>query len=281
MNLLLWLIWVVVIVAIAIWAFGGAQRRRRQSLEKAAEQGGLTSEDWASIQRHCPMVSEMLPESYRAELEKVVLVLLEEKNFEACGDLDEVTREMKVVILAQAALLLVGRPHKYYEKLRTVLIYPDAYHGGDEDEDPEDSVRLGESWESGSVVLSWRSVRKGGENTEDGHNVVIHEFAHQLDQENRHADGFPVLQEGEAIADWSHAFSEAYERFQEDIDAGRRTVMDSYGATNPAEFFAVGTETFFEKAEQLQEDEPKLYEQFKDYYGLDPATWRRSPARYS
>lgn len=205
-------------------------------------------------------------------MESIVPVLMADKNFEACGGLPEVTREMKVVIMTQAAFLLVGRRHDYFPRLRSILVYPDAYLGRNTDGENEGG-RLGESWDSGTVVLSWLSVQRGGENDEDGRNVVLHEFAHQLDQENRKADGLPELQDRKAIGNWAHAFSEAYEEFCEDLDAGRQTVMDPYGATNPAEFFAVATETYFEKAKQLKEDAPALYEQLKGFYGLDPMEW--------
>ncbi|MDB4658328.1 zinc-dependent peptidase, partial [bacterium] len=94
------------------------------------------------------------------------------------------------------------------------------------------------------------------------------------DQENRHADGFPVLENGNDIGNWSHVFSASYQDFCQDLDKGRKTVMDPYGATNPAEFFAVATEAFFEKAKQLKRDYPQLYVQLKNYFGLDPIAWK-------
>lgn len=267
MNGFLWGIWLAVVIAIAVWAFGCQKRRRQRALAQA---GPLSDEDRRFLHDHFDLWKDM-PEELRLRLEPIVQVLIAEKNFEACGGLAEVTREMKVVIMAQAALLLVGRDHRLFSKLRTVLVYPDAFSGGREEDD--DSVRLGESWESGSVILSWRSVQRGGEDERDGRNVVLHEFAHQLDQENRHADGLPQLDSRNAIGNWAHAFSTAYEQFCRDLDGNRKTVMDPYGATNPAEFFAVATETFFEKSRQLRRDYPELYEQLKGYYGLDPLEW--------
>lgn len=267
MEKILWLIWLVVIIAMAVWAFGGKKRKMAKVLMEA---GPLSEEDRLFLKDHFDLYGKM-PEELRTRLEPIIQVLIVDKNFEGCGDFEEVTREMKVVIMAQAALLLVGRNHRLFSKLQTVLVYPDAFTGG-RDEDDE-SVRLGESWESGSVILSWRSVQRGGEDENDGRNVVIHEFAHQLDQENRHADGLPELENRNAIGNWAHAFSEAYGDFCKDLDAGRKTVMDPYGATNPAEFFAVATETFFEKAKKLHEDYPELYEQLGRYYGVNPREW--------
>lgn len=267
MNALLWGFWLVVVIAIAVWAFGSQKRRRQKALEQA---GPLSDEDRGFLDDHFDLWKK-IPDELRRRIEPIIQVLVAEKNFEACGGLEEVTREMKVVVMAQAALLLVGRDHRLFSKLRTVLVYPDAFSGGREEDD--DSVRLGESWESGSVILSWRSVQRGGEDEKDGRNVVLHEFAHQLDQENRHADGLPQLENRNTIGKWAHAFSSAYEDFCRDLDERRKTVMDPYGASNPAEFFAVATETFFEKSKQLHRDYPQLYEQLKEYYGLDPLKW--------
>ncbi len=267
MDEFFWILWIVAIIAIAVWSFGLAKRRRLKALKEA---GPLSDEDRGYLDDHFDLYKRV-PEVIRTRMEPIVQVLIAEKNFEGCGDLEEVTREMKVVIMAQAALLLVGRDHRLFAKLRTILLYPAAFSGGRDEHD--ETVRLGESWESGSVILSWRSVQRGGEDERDGRNVVIHEFAHQLDQENRHADGLPELKDRSAIGNWAHTFSTAYEHFCKDLDAGRKTVMDPYGATNPAEFFAVGTETFFEKAKQLHRDYPELYEQLKGYYGLDPLAW--------
>lgn len=270
MNGFLWLVWLGVIISIAIWAFGSQRRLKQKALLNT---GPLSDQDRDFLKDHFGLYAK-IPSEIRNRLEPVVQILIAEKNFEACGDLKEISREMKVVVMAQAALLLVGRDHRFFSKLRTILIYPDAFSGGREDS-PE-TVRLGESWESGSVILSWRSVQRGGEDERDGRNVVIHEFAHQLDQENRYADGLPVLKNRNAIGNWAHVFSDAYEDFCQDLDKGRKTVMDRYGATNPAEFFAVATETFFEKAKQLKRDYPQLYLQLKTYYGLDPVAWKYS-----
>lgn len=267
MNGFLWLLWFAIVVAIAVWAFGSQKRKRLRAL---AEAGPLSDEDRGYLRDHFDLWKD-IPEEICDRMERITQVLIAEKNFEACGDLEAVSREMQVVIMAQASLLLVGRNHRLFAKLRSVLVYPDAFSGGREDDD--ETVRLGESWESGSVILSWRSVQRGGEDEKDGHNVVIHEFAHQLDQENRRADGLPVLGNREAVGKWAHAFFEAYEKFGKDLDAGRKTVMDPYGATNPAEFFAVATETFFEKPRQLDREKPELYQQLKDFYGLDPLAW--------
>ncbi|MEN8694715.1 MAG: zinc-dependent peptidase [Akkermansiaceae bacterium] len=243
-----------------------AEMAERRKLENAR----LTEIDWEVLSQKARIVKQAPPE-VRRKLEGIIEVLSAEKNFEACGGLDEVTDEMKLIVMAQAALLLVGRDHEYFPELRSVLLYPDAYTG--KDHDGTEQTRLGESWDSGSIVLSWKSVVKGGEDLGDGRNVVLHEFSHQLDQANHASMGVPLLEKFEDYREWAAAFGPAYEEFSLRVDAGKKTVINSYGATNPAEFFAVGTETFFEKGMQLRERYPKLYNQFKDYYGLDPAEW--------
>jgi Mlc titration factor MtfA (ptsG expression regulator) len=201
-------------------------------------------------------------------------VFLDEKSFEACGELEQVTREMRLAVAAQACLLIAHRPQDYYERLKSVLIYPGAYRARDEHGDED--MRLGESWGTGSVVLGWQSVLQGGRNTEDGHNVVIHEFAHQLDQEDGAADGVPELEDGEQYGRWSKAFAPSYEAFCERVNRGRRSVLDPYGATNPAEFFAVASETFFEKSREMKEEEGEVFEVLVRFYGMDPSTWDKA-----
>ena len=212
-----------------------------------------------------------LPTDLRDELEGLMHVFIEEKSFEACGGLEEVSQHMQRVIAAQACLLLLRTHHQYYSNLRSILLYPDAYkapgQNGSED------IRLGESWSSGSVILTWSSVLAGGRNAEDGHDVSLHEFSHQLDQDNGAGDGVPELQTSGCYKAWSDAFKPAFETLQKRVDAGKLTVIDDYGAVNPAEFFAVSTETFYEKPKQLKERYPELYDQLSSYYGVDPLSW--------
>jgi len=213
-----------------------------------------------------------IPEHLRDELEGLIHVFIAEKSFEACGGLQEVTDHMRRVIAAEACLLLINRKHNFYRKLRSILIYPTAYKV--RNEHGSHDVRLGESWDSGSVVLAWDSVVAGGRNDEDGSHVALHEFAHQLDQDDGAGDGVPPLHMGSgSYREWSHTFSKAFARFQNRLEKGRRTVIDPYGATNPAEFFAVATETFYEKPKQLQKQYPNVYEQLRLYYNVNPIEW--------
>jgi Mlc titration factor MtfA (ptsG expression regulator) len=116
-------------------------------------------------------------------------------------------------------------------------------------------------------------VKQGDLNPEDGLNVVLHEFAHQLDQGDGHADGVPELEETDDYGKWSQAFLSAYDAFCERVNRGKRSVLDDYGAESPAEFFAVATETFFERAKGLKREEPEIHAELARFYGMDPETW--------
>lgn len=258
----------LIVVAAIVAHHGGKLSRARRELQAKR----LTEEQRAEVRRLFPLW-EVIPEDIRMDTEGWMHVFLSEKSFEPCGGLDEVTEEMLLAIAAPACLLIARRPQDYYGTLRSILVYPDAYTA--DIQEGGESVRLGESWGTGSVVLAWKSVKQGDRDPKDGHNVVLHEFAHQLDQEDGAADGVPEFEEVESYKRWSEAFLPAYREFCERVSQGKRSVLDDYGATNPAEFFAVATETFFEKAEGLKEEEPEIFAELVKFYGMDPSGWVR------
>jgi len=229
------------------------------------------------IRRNVPLYTR-LPGSLKHQLHGRIQVLLAEKNFEGCGGL-EMTDEIRVTIAAQAGILLLNRKPRYYPGLDSILVYPSTFlsdnmqYLGDHAYIESPSAHLGESWRRGALVLAWDSVKRGALDVRDGQNVVFHEFAHQLDQENGAADGAPVLERSSLYAPWARILHKEYERLQSTVRSGVKTVMDEYGATSPAEFFAVATETFFEKAHAMQRRHPELYEALKGYYKLDPVEW--------
>ncbi|HEY9695250.1 MAG TPA: M90 family metallopeptidase [Oculatellaceae cyanobacterium] len=231
----------------------------------------------AIIENNLPIYYSLYP-AERKRLQGHIQVFLAEKQFIGCQGLP-ITEEMKVIIAAIACLLLLNERGNYFSKLRSILVYPSAYFVnettamGNYVVEEKRVARLGESWTNDQLVLSWEQVKQDTSHWKDGHNVVLHEFAHQLDQEDGKAEGVPLLQKNSDYQIWSQVMTEAYQQLCNDVQLGVKIVLDSYGATNPAEFFAVATETFFEKPQQLLKKHPALYEQLQSYYQLDPVQW--------
>lgn len=254
-------------------------RFRKAAARRSLLSKRFTKKQTALLKKRFPRY-RTLPEDIKSVLQGYANLLIHDKHYEACGGLPKVTDEMKLVISAQAALLLVGlkKPH-FYPRLKSILVYPGAFHDrgqrrfGIHDEDR--GTLLGESWETGSVILSWESVLAGARNADDGMNVTIHEFAHQLDQADGAADGVPILGSRDAYRQWSEIFQREYEELVDEVNdrRGPEPFLDPYGATHPAEFFAVASETFFEEPRELEKEHPELYEQLRSFYGLDPASW--------
>ncbi len=267
---------IAAVVVGSIVAYFIGKRFMRNSRRKKLLVAAFAEEYVRIIEKNVPLYRH-LSDSLKQELGGLINVFLSEKHFEGCGGL-EITDEIKVTIAAQACMLLLNRKAKYFPKLHTILVYPHTYvaktvsSGGGLVVEGR-SVRLGESWQSGPVVLAWDSVTGGTSNAADAQNVVIHEFAHQLDQEDGSADGAPILEHRSRYRAWAQVLSAEYEALQRKKKRHRRSVMSKYGATNPAEFFAVATETFFEKPRQMQKRHPELYDELKEYYKLDPAEW--------
>jgi len=225
------------------------------------------------LDRRVPLARD-LASTERERLLRLAQVFVAEKHFEGCAGL-AVTEEMKMTIAAEACLLLLHLDGPCYPTLRTVLIYPHAFIAkhvlrGQTGIAQEAIPLRGESWRDGVVVISWDDVVCGARDAADGSNVVLHEFAHQLDQEDGASDGAPLLS-STALRTWGRVLAAEYERLRKDAAAGRPSVLDAYGATNKAEFFAVATESFFERPVQLEREHPELYRQLQQFYGQDPA----------
>ena len=252
--------------------FGFKDRRRKKIASRPFPDAWLVL-----LKKNVPLYAR-LSQADQDELRRHILVFMAEKRFEACGGL-RMTDQIRITIAAHACILLLHRKTDYYPGLKAVLVYPRAYvaanvhHfvGGAVLE--TDDVRLGESWHHGSVVLSWDDVRRSAADVRDGQNVVFHEFAHQLDSSGGRGDSTPVLQDRSSFIAWARALGEDFEKFRRDIEQDRAEVLDEYGATDPAEFFAVATESFFERPKDLQQMYPRLYDELKRFYQQDPATF--------
>jgi hypothetical protein len=236
-------------------------------------------EAWARVLERNVKHYARLPDEQKAELRKLVQVFVAEKNWEGCGGL-ELDDEMKVTIAAQACLLVLARPHRLYDDVESIFVYPSAVMRPP----PQQGVfvrsrelvasgptaLLGEAHVRGPVVLAWDRVLRDGKNPHDGHNLVYHEFAHKLDMEDGSPDGTPALETGSQLQRWREVCERSFLTLQRRTQRGERSFLDAYGATNEAEFFAVATEQFFDQPRELKRVEPDLYQILADFYRQDP-----------
>ena len=270
----LFLAGVLLLAGLWLWAppMATALRRarvRRQPFPRAWRE--VLQQRWPGLRR--------LPADLQLQLKKHAQVLLAEKPFIGCNGL-VVTEEMRVLIAAQAALLLLNRRTGYFRNLRQILVYPGAFvveralaEGGGVVRDVRRAL-AGESWQQGQVILSWDDVLAGAAVPDDGRNVVIHEFAHQLDQESGAANGAPLLARREHYAGWAAVMSSEFERLRLRLRRGEPGLIDPYAATDPAEFFAVLSEIFFERPQALATEHPALFSALAAYYRTDPLSWQ-------
>ncbi|MFH1730981.1 MAG: M90 family metallopeptidase [Planctomycetota bacterium] len=247
-------------------------RRRRKIL------AGPFPDDWIKILKGNVWQYASLSNPEQAKLRDDLRLFIAEKHWEGCGGFD-LTDEVRVTIAAYACLLGLGLDPDSYGHVMTILVYPEDYFAPERTYADGGLVRdelnnrAGEAWMRGPVILSWADVLSSGRDRGRGGNLVIHEFAHQLDMLNHEVDGTPPLRDGARIPEWREVMANEYDEFVRRVERGRRMLLDPYGATNIGEFFAVVTECFFEMPVRLQHDEPLLYAMFREYYGQDPAAW--------
>ena len=270
----------LVIIGIALATLVAVLLRRRarvQRLRQFADKP-LEPELLNLLRQHMPLY-ERMPSELQQRLQGLVNVFLNDKSFFGSGGL-EITDEMRLAVAGNACLLLLNRDDSCFPGSGTILLYPDTivrqavqYDGPIVRKSM--SARLGESWHRGPVVLSWADVLRGVNNPDDGHNVVIHEFAHKLDEENVSMDGLPVLHRHADYPEWARVMTEEFADLIKRVQRNRNKVLSGYASTSPAEFFAVASEAFFEKGQQMKKRVPMLYTQLERYYGVDPAAWEK------
>ncbi|WP_137226410.1 M90 family metallopeptidase [Shewanella sp. MEBiC00475] len=233
---------------------------------------------WRNILKKRFPYFKAMPTDLQLQLKKHIQVFINEKQFVGCDGF-EINDEVKVTIAAQACLLLLNRKTDYYPKLKQILVYPAAFIVKQNRTDlagvqsSQRNVLLGESWEYGKVVLSWNSTVEGAADPFDGSNVVIHEFAHQLDQEDGTANGAPPLRDITSYRSWSTTLGQEFKQLQYCAQQHIPSLFNYYGATNPAEFFAVISETFFERPVDFYQQHQQLYKELSQFYQLDPINW--------
>ena len=266
------LITFILIILFVLLAIKFQRKRLRERMKVAA-----FNPAWVSILQQNLARYNNLPEPLKHKLHGLINVFIHEKNFSGYNGL-KINDEIRVTIAAQACMLLLNRDDDFYSSLYNIYVYPGAFKSMQTSSDGvihtvEESVRTGESWRRGHVILSWRHSKLGAMNEDDGQNVVYHEFAHQLDHEDGAIDGTPVLDSVEDYQAWTKVFSQEYTRLRDKISANKKTLIDGYGAVSEGEFFAVVTELFFERPQLFSKEHPELYEELTKYYRLNPLEW--------
>ena len=209
-----------------------------------------------------------------ARLRALALLFLHEKRFEPARGF-AVTDEMRVRIGTLACLPILNLGIGSYDAFTSIIVYPDEFLVRDREVVDEDGVvhtgddlLSGEAWEQGPVLLAWSEVEQSGKG--EGYNVVVHELAHKIDMLNGEVDGVPPLHAGMRLAEWSAAFDEAYESLLDQLERDEEPSLDPYAAEDPAEFFAVCSEMFFDVPERFAEEYRGVYEQLAAFYKQRP-----------
>lgn len=245
-----------------------AWRRRR-----ALRDPGFTPEQWAAAVRSVALLQDW-PAGALARLREHTVFFLRAKGFTAAGG-GQIGDGLRLLIAIQASVPILHLDIDYYAGWREVIVYPDTFVSRHQEMDEAGVLHswrqpsAGEAWSHGPLVLSRADVEESALQR-DGYNVVIHEMAHKLDMLNGDANGFPPLHREMRIPDWVRAWSESYETFCGQVDRDEDTALDPYGAENPAEFFAVISEAFFETPDLVHDHFPLLYPQLLAFYRYDP-----------
>lgn len=235
--------------------------------------------EWATLLHERMPQFCRLPDLERRDLLRLTRRFVDEKTFYGSNGLT-VTDDMRVIVAGFACLLWLRLPaERPYPRTSEVIIYPSAFGETHEAIGPDGrryalrDMRLGQAIYRGPVLLAWDSVANPTPWRMSRRNVIIHEFAHALDFLDGVIDGTPPLPTDERVADWANVFTKEFEQLRTDLAAGHATLLDGYGATNPAEFFAVASECFFEQAEELKRRHARLYERMRLFYRQNPAEW--------
>lgn len=229
-------------------------------------------DSWKEILRNNARFVNGLDAASAQRLQRSIRILVAEKHWEGCGGL-RIDDEHRVTIAAQIARMTLGFNNEYFPETQSILLYPDAYVATSQEQMgagivvESQSGRLGEAWYRGPVILSWQDVLATGRRQNFARNVVVHEFAHQLDMRNgRHPDGIPVIESAPFAELWQSTIAVELENLRTLCRQGVPNVLDCYGATSEAELFAVATEVYFEEPAELQREWPSLYRILSQFY---------------
>lgn len=261
---------------VLFWSVRARRLKRRETALKAP----VDEETRRWVSGAVPHFAGM-PQPLQERLFHLTRAICMEKTFEGCAGF-ALNDEVKTVISAQAALLVLELGLEAYDGIDRILVYPEpfvvdrAHEEGGIVAHEEEAVLSGEAGEFGTIVLSWSDVVFGARHESDGYNVVIHEFAHQLDWATGEITGTPKLESAEDYAQWGAVMKAAYRKLSMECEGqDDHPVLDPYAVEDPGEFFAIASEVFFEKPVVLREWDAPLYALLKHYYRLDPAGWVR------
>lgn len=262
----------LIVVAVIFYVLFWPSIRRRRLLSQPFP------EHWLTILKQRLPFFNNLPEQEQQRLKQLIRLFVADKQFIGCAG-QQINDDIRITIAAQACLLVLNRPETHYQNLRSILVYPSTFVAKREVRDElglvstSHTAMLGESWSQGKVVLAWDNVEQGVRDLHDGHNVVLHEFAHQLDSESGSTNGAPLLLTRGGYKSWATVFQMEFEHLQRSVLHHQPSLLDEYGATNPAEFFAVATETFFERPREMAAHHEALYRELAGFFRIDPASW--------
>lgn len=269
-SALIYVIFAATLIALSIfYLFFYRQWRRQRELQQPFP------DRWRQLLTTQVPLYRKLPRSLQQQLEQRVQLFLAEKSFYGCDGFD-VDDRVRLTIAGHASLLILARDYSDFDEVRSILVYPDAYHVRDVENDGmvvsvSNQIRAGEASSRGQVVLAWAECEEGAVNPHGEHNVILHEFAHQLDYLDGTADGAPPLS-GEQARQWQQTMTRAYEHLRHTLRHHQHSWLDPYGATEPAEFFAVLTEAFFQQPQHLSDEQPEVYKALCGFYRFDPLT---------
>lgn len=233
---------------------------------------------WQRILENEVPYYQKLPPHYRDILKQRMMIFLNEKLFEVCGGL-QITERVKVIISAYACVLLLEEESDYYPDLQSILVYPDDYVAPLNEEDEAGVIttgseaRKGESWTMGSIILSWNDLEENIYNDKDNQNLIFHEFSHQLDQHYGLTAGITAKGKVTQRNEWNNIIASSLKDLRRKVKRKEASILDEYGATEPAEFFSVATEAFFEDSKRFSIEYTQLYKLLERFYRVSPERW--------
>jgi MtfA peptidase len=214
----------------------------------------------------------------RKRLQDIARVIAAEKAWEACDGL-KLTEVMKITVAAQAGLMLLGLDHDYFARVSSIVMFPREFELPANSPGERGPVVSGQAVDYGSVFLSWDAVISEARDPRLGQNLVIHEFAHQLDFLDGFTNGAPALANRTQMEQWRLVMQGTFQRLRSALQKSGKAFLGSYAATNPTEFFSVVSEKFFTVPDALRRNHPEVFEVLSQYYRVDPTDWTEEGSR--